>query len=454
MRLYVHMIMCGSICTLMYILFNTVLSYELPLKWKRWLLRTNIIFYLLPVPWLAAELKGVARMLLEVVAGVSFPKNHDIKEINVFNGTDLWKSMLVFNAEGKLVYITGYEKYIPAIRTVLTVCIIALITWIALYIRISLQCKSKMVFLDSTHHYIEDQSTGKKVAVGISPCVASPVTVGLVKPVILLPVDYHGYQDALGEVLLHELNHASCRDAIERFFCFGVIVVHIFNPLAHYLFREMVAVSEMISDEAALKGRTKKQKAEYIRCIMTASQGDSQSMVLTPSLGISKSLLRKRMERIMGTGRKKVWKKGMAVILMTVCVLGSSIPAMAYQKPCAIWEDDDGSSWKGLDTYLIIPKGEENLLKENPFEEKPIDFSHGDEVYIDENGNIYYNKHTDDQERSICKHIYEAVTSYQHTKYSDRSCTIVAYDSKRCTKCGDLINGEEISTTTYKHCPH
>lgn len=51
----------------------------------------------------------------------------------------------------------------------------------------------------------------------------------------------------------------------------------------------------------------------------------------------------------------------MAVILMTVCVLGSSIPAMAYQKPCAIWEDDDGSSWKGLDTYLIIPKGEENL---------------------------------------------------------------------------------------------
>lgn len=93
-------------------------------------------------------------------------------------------------------------------------------------------------------------------------------------------------------------------------------------------------------------------------------------------------------------------------------------------------------------------------LKENPFEEKPIDFSHGDEVYIDENGNIYYNKHTDDQERSICKHIYEAVTSYQHTKYSDGSCTIVAYDSKRCTKCGDLINGEEISTTTYKHCPH
>ena len=53
----------------MYILFNTILPYELPLKWKRWLLRINITFYLLPVPWLVAELKGAIRMLLEVVAG-------------------------------------------------------------------------------------------------------------------------------------------------------------------------------------------------------------------------------------------------------------------------------------------------------------------------------------------------------------------------------------------------
>ena len=60
-------------------------------------------------------------------------------------------------------------------------------------------------------------------------------------------------------MILHELNHVSCKDALERFFCSCVIVVHIFNPLAYYLFREMIAVSEMISDEAALEGRTKQQ---------------------------------------------------------------------------------------------------------------------------------------------------------------------------------------------------
>ncbi len=449
MRLYVHMMMCGSICTLMYILFNGILSYELPLKWKRWLLRVNIIFYLLPVSWLVAELKGEIKYLLGIVAEVTFPETYDVNKINIYKGTDLWKNMLVFDAEGKLIYITGYEKFMPAIRAVLMLCVLALVIWIALYIKTSRQCKSKMVFLDSAHHYIEDQSTGKKVAVGISPCVASPVTVGLVKPVILLPVDYHEYQDALDEVLIHELNHVSCRDMIERFFCFAVIVIHVFNPLVHFLFREMVAVSEMISDDAALKGRTKKQKADYIRCIMTASQDVSRLGILAPSLRLSDSLLRKRMERIMGIGRKKVWKKGMAVILTGICVLGSSIPAMAYQKPQCCFCTDDVSGWNGTDVFWTAPKG-----IETPWDERTIDFSHGDEVCIDEDGRTYYYEQQSAQERSSCSHSYKSTIYSRHTKNSDGSCTVVKYDSKICTKCGDLIMGEKISTLTYKSCPH
>ena len=217
MRLYIHMILCGSLCTLMYMLFDRILPYEFPLKWKRWLLRVNILFYLLPVPWLAAELRDVIKMLLETVVGITFPEVHDIKEIDTFNGTDLWKSMLVFNEEGKLIYITGYEKVMPVIKAVLVLCMTALFLWIVLYTKVSRQCKSSMVFLDKNHHYIQDQHTGKKVAVGISPCVSSPVTVGLIKPAILLPVDYHGYDDALKEVILHELNHVSCKDL---FWCY------------------------------------------------------------------------------------------------------------------------------------------------------------------------------------------------------------------------------------------
>lgn len=156
----------------------------------------------------------------------------------------------------------------------------------------------------------------------------------------------------------------------------------------------------------------------------------------------------------MGTGRKKVWKRRMAVLLMAVCVLGSSIPAMAYQKPCTILDTDDGSSWEGLDTYLIISEEKENLLEENPFEEKPMDFSHGDEMQIDANGMIYYNESTDNQERSTCVHVYEATTSYQHRKNSDGSCSVVKYASRRCKECGHSIKGDILSENIYKPCPH
>jgi len=41
------------------------------------------------VPWLAAELRAVIKRLLETVAGVTFPERYDIKEIDIFSGTDL-----------------------------------------------------------------------------------------------------------------------------------------------------------------------------------------------------------------------------------------------------------------------------------------------------------------------------------------------------------------------------
>lgn len=448
MRLYVCMTACGSICTLMYILLNSVLPYELPLKWRRGLLRVNIVFYLLPLPWFAAELKVILRTLLEITAGIRLPEAYAVDETIIYRKTDLWRSMLVFDQEGKLIYITGYE-FLPAIKAVLVFYMTALVLWIALYLRISCQYRQNMVFLDRDHRYMVDQNTGRKAAVGISPCVSSPVAVGLFRPVILLPVDYDVYDTAMQEVLLHELNHVSSMDTIERFLCFGVVAAHVLNPLSHYLFWEAVAVGEMTSDDAALRDRTKKQKAEYIRCIMTASQHVGRSVLLAPSLGISKSLLRRRMERIMDTGGKKIWTKKMAAVLTVICVLASSIPAMAYQKPVCLRETDGEEFWKGFDMAVVTPPG-----TECPLEEKTTDFSRGDELVIDADGRVYSALAQEHQDHSSCVHRYQPVTYFKHTKDSDRHCTEVRYHAVRCADCGDLIKGEEMINISYKPCPH
>ncbi len=41
MRLYVHMMLCGSVCTLLYLFCSGILPYELPLRWRRFWIRSE-----------------------------------------------------------------------------------------------------------------------------------------------------------------------------------------------------------------------------------------------------------------------------------------------------------------------------------------------------------------------------------------------------------------------------
>ena len=111
MRLYVHMMACGSICTLLYIFFKCALPWELPLKYRKTFLRINALLYLLPVPWLAAQVKGWLKLFLEK-AGMVFPER---TLSNITDTTSVWESTLFFDADKKLLYITGYRNWLTVI---------------------------------------------------------------------------------------------------------------------------------------------------------------------------------------------------------------------------------------------------------------------------------------------------------------------------------------------------
>ncbi len=446
MRLYVHMMLCGSICTLTYIFFNRILPYELPLKWRRLLIRINIAFYLLPVPWLAAEGKELSCWLLEK-AGMIFARR---KTDNTFDAASVWDSFIVLNEDGRIMWITGIQKLLPILLPVLCVCVSVLAGWLFLYMWTSSKYRKNMVFLD-TGDYAKHINTKVKVAVGVCPCVTSPLTVGLVKPVILFPVDYHKYENAMEAVLLHELNHVLCADIVERFFCFMVVVIHFWNPLAYNLLREHVAVSEMLGDEAAVKGRSKKQKADYIRCIMEASQKTNHGNRMVLSLGKTKSLLRKRMEQIMESNKKKKMKKWAAAVVVSLCALAGSIPALAYEKPRE-YVQCGGEDWNENDILVFSQTGEKN-----PLEGNFMDFSHGETLFVSGDGKNTEYIMIDNQIgqlQNICAHSYISGTIAEHVRHTDGSCTVVTYQAQKCTKCGSAVSGDEIAVFTYKSCPH
>lgn len=454
MKLYILMVVGGSICTLLYIIFNKVLPCELSLKCRSIFLKFNIIFYLLPLPLIAAELKGKLEVWLEGM-GMTFPVFRQGKRI-IYTPDNFWTNLIITDENNKIKYITGYHKILPAVLVIFAVFCVLLAGWMIIYLAVCRNYKKDIIYMDSEEYM---KKAGKrKVRIGVSPSIGSPVTVGVIRPVILLPVDDERYAASEG-VIHHELKHIVNKDGIFRFLTFVIVAMEWYNPLAYYLVRENMAVSEMLCDEAAVKDMSKEEMVNYMECIIAAVDKNQNKKLVAATLGASKSLTEERMKRIMGKNSKKVWKKGIAVGIMAGCFLISSIPALAYKEP-PTWDIDDGRNWNTT-TQVGFTEGEnafEVLREEWKFPDLNVDFSQGDQLFIDENGEVYPVKDSElnnnNQIKAPCNHNYVEGTVHDHNANDNGGCTVITYRAQRCSKCNDLKRGSKVSTLTYEVCFH
>lgn len=446
----------GSICTLLYLIFNKVLQWELSLKCRSIFLKINIIFYLFPLPLMAAELKGILEVCLERM-GMTFPVFRQEKRI-IYTFNNFWTNLIIADENNKIGYITGYHKILPVVVAIFVVFCVLLTGWMIAYLAVCRNYKKDIIYMDS-EGYIKKQKTGrKKVRIGVSPSISSPVTIGIIKPVILLPANDERYAASEG-VIHHELKHIVNQDGLFRFLTFVIVAMEWYNPLAYYLVRENMAVSEMLCDEAAVKGMSKEEMVNYMECIIAAVDRSQNKKLIAATLGTSKSLTEERMKRIMGKNSKKIWKKGMAVGIMVSCFLISSIPALAYKEP-STWHIDDGRNWDTT-TQLEFIEGEnafEVLREERKYPDWKVDLSQENQLFIDEDGEVYPVKDSElngnDQIKAFCNHNYVAGIVSDHVVNSSGGCTYTTYNAQRCSKCNDLKLGSKIVTLTYEVCPH
>lgn len=61
---------------------------------------------------------------------------------------------------------------------------------------------------------------------------------------------------------------------------------------------------------------------------------------------------------------------------------------------------------------------------------------------------------TQPESREACDHDYQSGTISSHAKLSGGRCKVVIRECKRCIHCGNLVQGQTISTTYYDVCPH
>lgn len=452
MKLYLYMVLSGSICTLLYIFINYLLNYELSIRFKNIFLKINMIFYLLPIPWLVAQIKDIIRFLLNKV-GIDYVFLNN-KYINYPN--TIWESMIIRSENIGFIYITGYQKFLFLILAVIIIFLILLLNWIFKYVILKSQINKETVYLDTGKYFRGIDMGKRKIKIGFSPQIDSPVTIGIMKPVILLPADKEKYINSEKAIVVHEIKHILNKDAIFRFLTVLIIAMEWYNPLVYFLLQENIAVSEVLCDEAATEYMLKEEKVSYMRCMIAFSEKPKKTATMMINFGTRKGLCKERMMRIMGKNKKKIMKNSIALIIMIICFIFSSIPALAYQVPKKVTYSQNinitDRDWDKVD-IVEFTQGSGIILTNNI----EMDFSVSDFTFINETGEIYFYEDAEKinkQEKLVCSHDYVSGTYSEHEKYSNGGCKIISYNAKRCKRCGDVILGTEISTLTYNSCPH
>ena len=105
------------------------------------------------------------------------------------------------------------------------------------------------------HGCLDEMHITKSIPVYSTAFLKSPVIVGLFKPGIYLPIhlisDYNA--NDIKYMLMHELEHYKCKDALANYFMNIIGVLYWFNPLVWYSLKEMKNDREVACDTSVLK---------------------------------------------------------------------------------------------------------------------------------------------------------------------------------------------------------
>ena len=157
----------------------------------------------------------------------------------------------------------------------------------------------------------------REVKIWVSEWVSSPVTIGYLKPIILIPVaainNLTPHQ--LEAVILHELSHIHRYDYFVNLLISFIKTILYFNPFVTLLVKIIEKEREHSCDEMVLQFQYK--PGEYASALLRLEQNKNRQMVMAAS-GKNHDLLN-RIESILGM-RKKGWNpaRQLSYALMTI----------------------------------------------------------------------------------------------------------------------------------------
>ncbi|MCI8382466.1 MAG: M56 family metallopeptidase [Lachnospiraceae bacterium] len=148
----------------------------------------------------------------------------------------------------------------------------------------------------------------------------SPMLVGFLKPVLILPEVYYDRVE-LSFILRHELVHYRRKDTWCKLLFMLAAAVHWFNPLVWIMQREAAVDMELACDEKVVQGADFETRKAYTETLLsTLHKGCDRSVLLSTGFYGGKKIMKKRFQNILS----KTGKRNGLYILACTAILAIS----------------------------------------------------------------------------------------------------------------------------------
>lgn len=160
--------------------------------------------------------------------------------------------------------------------------------------------------------------------------IRSPLTYGLVRPVILLPKGMDCDQEEVGYILLHEGTHIRHGDAWWKLFLAAALCIHWFNPLVWCMYVWANRDLERCCDESVVRRCGLEARSEYALTLLKWEARRGGLLPLCSNFGTP--ILKERVVFIMKLKKQSAAAIALALVLVTgttVAFATSPAPEMA-----------------------------------------------------------------------------------------------------------------------------
>ena len=197
----------------------------------------------------------------------------------------------------------------------------------------------------AVRRWLAGQRLHRPLEVRQSALVSSPLTYGVLRPVILLPEDMgRGDETALTYILTHEYIHVRRFDSVAKLVFAAALCVHWFNPLAWLMYVLANRDLELSCDEWVMDTLGGREKASY--ALTLVNMEETRSQCFSPYNHFSKLAIEERIEAIMKYKKASVLALALAVALVVGATTAFAASAQSDTAP------DRGASFLGAGTLM------------------------------------------------------------------------------------------------------